>query len=246
MVFRYQCNISNTNQLTMAKKIFFTFLISLGLFLGKALAQFSRPISVGAGAGTTINLTDLGNVEAKFAFYGELDYLITPYISVGLHGEKGTLAGNGYDSDFKNRYFAGNINGKLRLGLFLDNTNNYSYYTLEANTLSRILSNIYVGAGAGLVKNRINRHTSEFYAKYLASNGGELADKLGEIHFVVPLNVGVDIPFGRTLYGPQWAINVNYQHTLTFNDNLDGVINKNNDQYGLISVGVKYALFNRK
>lgn len=230
----------------MKKQLLYTFVGLFLLSIGSVSAQFSRPISVGAGAGATINLTDLGNVESKFAFYGELDYLITPYISVGLHGEKGTLAGNGYDSDFKNRYFAGNINGKLRLGQFLDNADNYSYYTLEANTLSRILSNIYVGAGAGLVKNRINRHISEFYANYLASNGGELADKLGEIHFVVPLNVGVDIPFGRTLYGPQWAINVNYQHTLTFNDNLDGIKNKNNDQYGFVSLGVKYALFNRK
>ena len=230
----------------MRKKLLCTAIGILGFMIGTVSAQFSRPISVGAGAGVTYNLTDLANVEAKFAFYGEADYLITPFISVGLHGEKGTLAGNGYDSDFKNRYFAGNINGKLRLGQFLDHAQNYSYYTLEANTLSRILSNIYVGAGAGLVKNRINRNISEFYANYLASNGGELADKLGEIHFVVPVNVGVDIPFGRTLYGPQWAINVNYQHTLTFNDNLDGIKNKNNDQYGFVSLGVKYALFNRK
>jgi len=123
---------------------------------------------------------------------------------------------------------------------------NYSYYTLEANTLSRILSNIYVGAGAGLVKNRINRTTSSFYKDYLENNGGELSTDLGEIHFVVPLNIGLDIPFGRTLYGPQWAINVNYQHTLTTNDNLDGIKNKSNDQYGFVSLGVKYALFNRK
>lgn len=229
------------------KKLLIFSLIGILFLTGlTASAQFSRPISIGAGAGGTINLTDLGNVESKFAFYGELDYLITPFISVGLHGEKGTLAGNGYESEFKNRYFAGNINGKIRVGQFLDGAKNYSYYTLQANTLSRILSNVYVGAGAGLVKNRISRNISTLYANYLESSGGEIAKDRGEIHFVVPLNVGVDIPFGRTLYGPQWAINVNYQHTLTFNDNLDGIINKNNDQYGFVSVGVKYALFNRK
>ncbi len=229
------------------KKLLIFSLIGILFLTGlTASAQFSRPISIGAGAGGTINLTDLGNVESKFAFYGELDYLITPFISVGLHGEKGTLAGNGYESEFKNRYFAGNINGKIRVGQFLEGAKNYSYYTLQASTLSRILSNVYVGAGAGLVKNRISRNISTLYANYLESSGGEIAKDRGEIHFVVPLNVGVDIPFGRTLYGPQWAINVNYQHTLTFNDNLDGIINKNNDQYGFVSVGVKYALFNRK
>ncbi|WP_293879896.1 outer membrane beta-barrel protein [Sphingobacterium sp. UBA1498] len=230
----------------MKKLLLFSFIAVCCLISSSVSAQFSKPVSIGAGAGGTINLTDLGNVESKFAFYGELDYLITPFISVGLHGEKGTLAGNGYESDFKNRYFAGNINGKIRVGQFLEGAKNYSYYTLQANTLSRILSNVYVGAGAGLVKNRISRNISTLYANYLESVGGEISKDAGEIHFVVPLNVGVDIPFGRTLYGPQWAINVNYQHTLTFNDNLDGIINKNNDQYGFVSVGVKYAFFNRK
>ena len=230
----------------MKKQLLCAFIASLFLMANTAFGQFSRPISIGAGAGVALNFTDLANVEPKFAFYGEADYLITPYLSVGLRGEKGTLEGNGYDSEFKNRYFAGNINGKIRIGQFMGHPDNYSYYTLEANTLSRILSNVYVGAGAGLVKNRINRTTSTFYRDYLANSGGELSTDLGEIHFVVPLNAGVDIPFGRTLYGPQWAINVNYQHSLTFNDNLDGIKNKSNDHYGFVSVGVKYALFNRK
>ncbi len=230
----------------MKKLLLFSFIAVCCLISSPVSAQFSKPISIGAGAGGTFNLTDLGNVESKFAFYGELDYLITPFISVGLHGEKGTLAGNGYESDFKNRYFAGNINGKIRIGQFLEGAKNYSYYTLQANTLSRILANVYVGAGAGLVKNRIAAHLSSQYRKAILDQGGEFSDKFGQIHFVVPLNLGIDIPFGRTLYGPQWAINVNYQHTLTFNDNLDGIINKNNDQYGFVSVGVKYALFNRK
>jgi hypothetical protein len=230
----------------MRKKLLCTTIGVLCFMIGTVSAQFSRPVSVGAGAGVAYNLTDLANVEAKFAFYGEADYLISPFISVGLHGEKGTLAGNGYNSNFENRYFAGNINGKVRLGQFMGYANNYSYYTLQANTLSRILTNVYVGAGAGLVKNRIKRQLDPSYMEGVINQGGELSDNLGEIHFVVPVNIGVDIPFGRTLYGPQWAINVNYQHTITTNDNLDGIKNKSNDQYGFVSLGVKYALFNRK
>jgi len=230
----------------MKKQLLCAFIASLFLMANTAFGQFSRPISIGAGAGVALNFTDLANVEPKFAFYGEADYLITPYLSVGLRGEKGTLAGHGYNSEFKNRYFAGNINGKIRIGQFMGHVDNYSYYTLEANTLSKILSNLYVGAGAGLVKNRIKNQLDPSYVDAILNQGAELLnDKNGEIHFVVPLNVGVDIPFGRTLYGPQWAINVNYQHSLTFNDNLDGIKNKSNDQYGFVSVGVKYALFNR-
>ncbi|MGJ1403303.1 hypothetical protein [Sphingobacterium siyangense] len=229
----------------MKKKLVCTFIGLLGIAMGTVSAQFSRPISIGAGAGGTFALTDLSNDGAKFAFYGEADYLITPFISVGIHGEKGKLSGSGYNSDFENNYYAANVNGKIRVGQFLDRPDNYSYYTLQANTFSRILSNVYVGAGAGAFKNRIKRQLDPNYANGIVDKGGEIAEDRSGIHFIIPLNVGVDIPFGRTLYGPQWAINVNYQHTLTTNDNLDGIINSNKDQYGFVSVGVKYALFNR-
>jgi hypothetical protein len=230
----------------MRKKLLCTFIGLVCLGIGAVSAQFSRPISIGAGAGASFGLTDLTDDGAKFAFYGEADYLVTPFISVGIRGEKGQLTGKGYESEFENRYYAGNINGKVRIGQFIGHPENYSFYTLEASTLSRILSNIYLGAGAGLVKNRIKRNLSSQFVNYVESNGGEISSDPGEIHFVIPLNVGVDIPFGRTLYGPQWAVNVNYQHTLTTKDNIDGIVHRKNDQYGFISLGVKYALFNRK
>lgn len=227
------------------KKLFTTFIILICLRIGAVQAQFSRPISIGAGAGVAYGLTDLKNTKMNFAWYGEGDYLLAPFISIGLQAQKGELSGDNGSSSFKNNYYAGNLNAKLRLGQFLNLPSNYSNYTLGASNLQRIVTNIYVGAGAGLVKNRIARRLTAEYVNYIRDRGGEIAEDTGGIHFVVPLNVGVDIPFGRTLYGPQWAINVNYQHTLTFNDNLDGVIRQKNDQYGFMSVGVKYALFNR-
>ncbi|MGO1243490.1 MAG: outer membrane beta-barrel protein [Sphingobacterium sp.] len=223
------------------KKTIFSLLLFAVCSLKSAQAQFSRPVSVGVGAGTTINLTDLANVEANFAGHIDVDGLITPYTSVGIHAEKGRLSGNGYDSDFKNDYLAFNLNAKVRVGQFMDTGDNHSYHNLKASMFTKIVSNIYVGAGAGMMKNSITNSISPIYAPSVE----EFADDLDGFHFVVPINVGVDIPFGRTLYGPQWAINVNYQHTITTNDNLDGVINSKNDHYGYVSLGVKYALFNR-
>ncbi|MEN5434773.1 outer membrane beta-barrel protein [Sphingobacterium faecium] len=225
------------------KKLFFTFILLS--CLATASAQFSRPITIGAGAGAAYGMTDFKNSKAHFTWYGEGDYLISPFISVGLRAEKGTVSGNSMEETYKNSYYAGNVNAKLRLGKFMNLPDNYSYYTLVTSDFERILSNIYIGAGAGLMKNRIATNFSPEFQEGVAAIGGEIAQDRSGIHFVVPINVGVDIPFGRTLYGPQWAVNVNYQHTLTTNDNLDGVINKNNDQYGFLSVGVKYALFNR-
>lgn len=226
------------------KKLFFTLMMS-GC-LATASAQFSRPITIGAGAGVAYGLADLKNAKMGFTWYGEGDYLLNPFISVGLQAQKGELSGEEFNSTFSNKYYAGNVNAKVRMGQFMGLPDNYSYYTLAANDLQRILSNVYVGAGAGLMKNRIRRTVSPEYAAYIAGRDGEISTDLGGIHFIVPLNVGVDIPFGRTLYGPKWAVNVNYQHNLTFNDNIDGIINSQNDQYGVVSVGVKYAFFNRK
>lgn len=211
-----------------------------------AQAQFTRPLSVGVGGGTTINLTDLANVEVQAAGHLEVDALLTPFISVGVHAEKGNLKGHGYDSDFKNKYLAFNANAKLRVGQFMGIADNYSYYNLQASPLQSILANIYVGAGAGFMKNNISNNISPLYQDAVIAMGGSFAEDLDGFHFVVPVNVGLDIPIGRTLYGPQWAVNLNYQHTITTNDNLDGVINRQKDHYSYISLGVKYALFQRK
>lgn len=232
----------NKSTYTM-KKLFFT-LIMFGC-LATASAQFSRPITIGAGAGVSYGLTDLKNTKTNFAWYGEGDYLLSPFISFGLQAQKGELSGDNGENSYNNSYYAGNVNAKLRLGQFMDLPENYSYYTLGASNLQRILSNIYIGAGAGLMKNRIKTDFTGTYMENILNREGEIAKDRSGIHFIVPLNIGVDIPFGRTLYGPQWAINVNYQHGLTFNDNVDGVILGKNDQYGVMTVGVKYAFFNR-
>lgn len=210
-----------------------------------AFAQFSRPISIGAGAGGTMSLADLGNSDIRFAGHIEVDGLITPFISVGLRGEKGMLSAWGWNSDFENRYHVINANAKVRLGQFLSLPDNYSYYSLGASTFSKILANIYVGAGVGAMKNNIDNNIHPDYRNSVGNMGGEISEDLTSYHFVVPLSIGMDIPIGRTLYGPRWAININYQQSLVPSDNIDGVINRNNDQYAYLSVGVKLALFNR-
>jgi len=230
----------------MKKKILCVF---IGLFcfaIGTVSAQFSNPVSIGLGAGGTFSVADLPNERIQFAFYGELDYLITPFISIGLHGEKGKLSGNGDNSNFENNYYVGHLNGKVRVGEFMGLPENYSYYTLQASTLSRVLSNIYIGIGAGLIKNGIKTQLTADYAKRIGPSGGEIIRDPSGIYPIIPLNLGIDIPIGRTLYGPQWAVNVNYQHILTIDDNVDGITYLKNDQYGFISLGVKYGLFNRK
>lgn len=229
----------------MKKSVFLVFGIVSLFFVNTAFAQFSRPVSVGVGAGGTLSLADLGNSDIRFAGHIDVDGLITPYISVGVHGEKGILSAYGWNSEFENRYYTLNGNVKVRLGQFLSLPDNYSNYTLRASILNQILANIYLGGGVGFIKNSIENNIDPNYVESISNMGGEITDDLNSENLVIPLNIGLDIPLGRSLYGPKWAINLNYQHSLLPKDNLDGVINKKNDQYSYLSLGVKMALFNR-
>lgn len=229
----------------MKKSVFLVFGIVSLFFVNTAFAQFSRPVSVGVGAGGTLSLADLGNSDIRFAGHIDVDGLITPYISVGVHGEKGILSAYGWNSEFENRYYTLNGNVKVRLGQFLSLPDNYSNYTLRASILNQILANIYLGGGVGFIKNSIENSIDPNYVESISNMGGEITDDLNSENLVIPLNIGLDIPLGRSLYGPKWAINLNYQHSLLPKDNLDGVINKKNDQYSYLSLGVKMALFNR-
>lgn len=229
----------------MKRSIFSAFILFSFFAVQPTFAQFSRPISIGAGAGGTMVWADLGNTDTRFAGYLEAEGLITPFISVGVKGEKGMFSAYGWNSGFENSYLALHGNAKVRLGQFLSLPENYSYYTLGAGTFSKILANIYVGAGVGALKNKIDHQIDPTYQESIESAGGEISDDLNGYQLAIPLHIGVDIPIGRTLYGPRWAININYQQSLLPKDNVDGVINSRMDQYSYLSLGVKLALFNR-
>jgi len=230
----------------MNKKIYtlVTFL-SLFVFL-ESKAQFSKPVSVGLGGGGTALLGDLGNIKIGYGVHGDVDFLINPYISAGVNAQKGKLsADDAYGRSAENKYFALNGNVKVRIGQFFGNTPNYSYYVLSDNSFVSYLSNIYFGAGVGFISNNIDAERRIVDGVNVTVFDG--LDKSKEL--VIPFNIGIDFPFGRSLYGPKWAINLNYQHSISTDDNVDGYSNqysKSNDQYGYLSLGVKLALFNRK
>lgn len=230
----------------MNKNIYILFSLVLIFAFSKANAQFSKPVSIGFGGGGTILHGDLRNKPVSYAGHLEVDYLITPYISAGVHGEMGRLKGDDfYGRDTDNKYYTVNANIKVRAGQFLGNPDNYSYFILSDNSFMSFLSNVYLGAGLGFISNDITAHRRYSGMEVVPSYDG--VDKSNEM--IIPLSIGVDIPLGQSLYGPTWAINLNYQHSLSTGDNLDGYeheYSKYNDHYGYFSLGVKIALFNRR
>lgn len=230
----------------MNKKIYFLFtFLSLFVFL-ESNAQFAKPFSIGFGGGGTILYADLRNKPVSYAGHIDLDALINPYISVGINGQAGKLQGDDFfGRSADNNYIAVNGNIKVRLGQFMDQSDNYSYYILSNNNFLSYLSNIYFGAGVGFISNDVDAQRRFSGGEVVTSFDGR--DKSTEL--VVPINVGIDFPIGQSLYGPTWAINLNYQHGFSKSDDVDGYSNefsKSKDHYSYFSLGVKIAIFNRK
>jgi len=227
----------------MNKKLY-TLLFFLLVFVSPSLAQFSRPVSVGVGGGGTMLFGDMKEIPVGLAGHIDLDALITPYLSVGINTQAGKLMSNdGGSREATNKYIALNGNVKLRAGQFFAPSDNYSYYMLNNRDLKSLLMNFYVGAGLGIIRNNVERTwepDNSLEEAYVAN------DKKADL--IIPLNFGIDIPFGQSLYGPTWALNLNYNHSLATEDNLDGRTNPNSnfkDQYNYWSIGVKVGLFNR-
>lgn len=209
----------------------------------QANAQFSKPFSVGFGGGANQLYGDRKDAPIGYSGHVDLDALINPFISVGINAQTGKLYANQYAKgstragiESENNYKAVNANIKVRAGQFFVQNENYSYYMLSNKSFLSYLSNAYVGVGFGFIA---NNHVKDFI------------DEKKNTELIVPLNIGIDFPMGQSLYGPTWAINLNYQFNYQnekFNgDNIDGFRSGNyNDHYAYLSLGVKIALFNRR
>jgi len=223
----------------------YLFFCLLGLLFSKvSLAQFNGQMSVEVGSGGTLLYGDLKNRTLAFGTHIGLDYLFNPFISAGIQGLMGKLQGNDvYGREAHSKFAGANANIKLRLGQFMAARKNYSFYMLSYHTVWSYLANFYLGAGIGFM-----------YADITAQRGpassdfhNEFAGKNFVYEMIIPLNVGIDIPFAYSFKGPLWAVNINYQLSLSSGDNLDGYTNDYSgyrDRMVYLSLGIKRSIGN--
>jgi hypothetical protein len=213
------------------KKIIAILFTLLGL-TAKAQTNFYK-FSIGAGAGTAVAFADLKDNTFAFAGYGTIDYLITPYVSIGLEGQKGELAGGSITFDKNNRqfinsYLAGTANLKVAIGEFLT-----SYHL--RNDILYNLRGLYAGVGFGYIKNKISnvRYYGDNF--YPGSNSS--------IESLVPINLGINFYFPNQWGHTRLALNLNLQHNFVMGEGLDGYnspFSQHNDMYTFASAGLKY------
>ncbi|MGY0039708.1 outer membrane beta-barrel protein [Pedobacter sp. NJ-S-72] len=174
------------------------------ILLALTLQSFAQSnfykLSIGAGAGVTQSFADVRKHDFGLAGYGTLDYLFTPYVSLGLEFQKGEINGGNINTDpynrqFINSYQAISVNGKISLGQIID----FNY-----NSFSNKLRGLYLGSGIGVIQNKmkgINRRNLTDPDIYYP---GEDTSK--DIFF--PLNLGNKFLFP----GSRWFLQICSEH----------------------------------
>lgn len=209
-------------------------------------AQFSSPFSVGLGFGGTNLHGDFKNEPVGYAASANFDFHLSPFFSAGINLQAGNLKGEANFGSFKNDFMAGNFNIKVRAGQFYAAKKNYGLYSLKKQGLAGYLAYAYAGVGIGLIRSDVNAKINEGNTRQLFDESYGTYDKTAT---VIPLNVGIDIPFKQSMTGPTWSVNINYQLNVSTGDRLDGfapMYSEHKDFYSYWSLGIQKALFVKK
>ncbi len=132
----------------MKKLILF---ISLIIITANLQAQTEHSLTIGAGGGATTTYAGAAVIKTTASFYGNIAYYPTEHFDVLLELQIGTLAGGRPPSkhlNFNNQYQAGFVEAQEHLGGLFQDADNF---------FGDFLSNVYVGAGFGLINNNVTQ-----------------------------------------------------------------------------------------
>lgn len=216
-------------------------IILTSIFLAFSISVYAQSnfykLSIGGGAGFTRSYADLQEHNYGKALYGTADFFITPFTSLGVEYQDGSVKGgqNNLDrsgSRFDNSYRSLSINGKVFLGAFV---------AYKHSKLLDDLKGLYVGAGVGAIQNRLfdlqpnNRDEPEQVYRPLSREA------------FIPLNLGLNYYLPDKYGQYRYALNVNYQGNITLGEGLDGYDsstirfqNGKPDVFTYLTLGLKY------
>jgi hypothetical protein len=217
-----------------------TSLLALFLCFNASAQTNYYKLSIGAGYGFTQSFTDVDKNDFAQSAYGTLDYFLTPFLSLGGELQYGKIKASPAAHDptqrqFTNAYKAASINGKLYLGALVD---------YDRSTFLNAVKWLYVGGGAGIVRNNITKVT-----RVNKNNGHQFPGRNASFELMVPLNAGISFYFPDKSGNHRLALNLNLQSNLTMGEGLDGYDNSSEsfkdgfpDIYNFYTIGLKYHL----
>lgn len=209
-------------------------------FVVKSFGQYNYyRLSAGVNVGSNVAFADLEKKRPAQTITANLNYHLTPFTTLGLEYQNGSLAGGDKLNDphfryFKNSYSSFTLGGQVQLGQVVD---------FESNNFLYAIRGLYMGLGVGMIKNNVKdvvrlqppNYTYEFPGK----------DKSSGI--VVPISTGMNFNILDRWGYTRYIFNVGYQFSVTTGEGLDGYNDASKggafsnipDMYGVVSVGVK-------
>lgn len=193
-------------------------------------------ISVQGGIATAY--TDVkNNIHSNFMIGAGLQYRALYYLDVVIDFGSGKLSAGEEDANAANKKmkFTNDIFTVSALARFapLKLVKNISY-----NAAMYYISNFYLGAGIGLMKNKVdaNIFKDDSY-QYIGNNDGSNA--------ILPLELGISLPIFHLAHQQNINLNINYRFNFCLDDKEDGYktppsVNKRNDVYNTLLFGIGY------
>ncbi|MBW4888224.1 hypothetical protein KXQ82_00790 [Mucilaginibacter sp. HMF5004] len=252
----------------MKKALIILLLVQASIFTANAQIGYNyAQWSLGTGISYLKGSTNVQSESSHPAFNFNLGYNVSPYISVTLDYQFGKLSG-GYNEYYPKAVAALDITDPNYATMFqlltktydlldpyhLSYTNNFQKLNIYADVqlgefmdyandgiINKILKNIYVGSGVGLVFNSISDNNDRLSPDGTYYIGG--SDNSQDV--VIPLRVGYQHKIFNNYDMPSVLIEVGYQRNWVLGYGLDGyadplVVKKTFEQFGGFNIGVKF------
>jgi len=217
-------------------------LITCCFFVAKSYSQYNYyRLSGGLNLGANTAFADLQKKRPAQTITASLDYHLTPFMSVGLEYQNGTLAGgdsvlNGADVHrryFKNKYSSFTVGGKIQLGQLVD---------FESSNILYAIRGLYGGLGVGIIKNKMDP-----IVRIQPVTNYKFPGDDSSTNIVIPINTGINFNILDRWGYTRFIFNLNYQLNVTIGEGLDGYNDASNgkawssipDMYGVASAGIK-------
>lgn len=203
-----------------------------------AQTGYFKPLSFGLGYGVTLAQAGEQTLTSSNAADFNFNYHFTPFTSVSIETQIGTLTSGDklhdtFAKQFTNNYISVLTHADIQLGEFID----YSH-----SPFLNGIKNFYAGIGVGVLLNNItdiqtvNRDTTET---------APLTYTPTSVNLLIPIRLGYEFKIFNRYDEPAIRFDINYSFNTAFGSGLDGYTSIYSHPfvkfYNYVSVGLKYC-----
>lgn len=212
------------------KPLILAFAIITILNTGSSAQESRFPFEVSIGGGAATLYGDLDQHKLGVGGLLRFAYRTNKWLSVGFEAQHGLLRTRNKDYSLSslNTFYTAVLDARVRPIPFF-NPQFHEFH--KGRTIPAFIESLYIGAGGGMTFNYQIRQRQTEQDSSLA--------------FVIPVNVGFEIPLTRNYYVNKqlFFLNINAQGVFSTGDDMDGYStlveeNKRNDFYTFYSISL--------